>query len=162
MWANVCAGSAKVKRMPISIALMCVMSVYLCFGQDSANGGRAKQSPPRPYRGALVSWQDSNGRWNFTMFEWLLGRLPTLEDVRQFPVMRGLTQLKSRIASLPKGSSVFWEDQRILDPNSVNPGEGLRLTIPPPAVVGDVKGFAKVHHVEIIVTDRKDTVTGGK
>jgi len=96
------------------------------------------------------------------MFEWLLGRLPTLEDVRQFPVMRGLTQLKSRIASLPKGSSVFWEDQRILDPNSVNPGEGLRLTIPPPAVVGDVKGFAKVHHVEIIVTDRKDTVTGGK
>jgi hypothetical protein len=96
------------------------------------------------------------------MFEWLLGRLPTLEDVRQYPVMRGLSQLKRRIAGLPEGSSVFWEDQRMLDPNGINSGWGQRLTIPPPAVVADVRGFAKVHHVEIIVTDRKDTVTNGK
>jgi len=134
-------------------ALTCFLSVCLCFAQAPTGPGKAGASPARRGAGVLFSWQDSKGQWNFSIFEWLLGRAPTLDDIRQYPVLRGLGRLKREIAGLPDGYILSWEDERTLDPRSLKPGDGPRLAVPPPVVLADVRRFATAHHVVIVGPD---------
>jgi len=135
------------------MVLMCLLPLLTCSAQSPAGPGKGGRADSPSGVALLVSWQGTKGEWSFSIFEWPLDRLPTLEDVRRYPVLQGLEQLRRKIAALPKGYMLSWEDQRMLDPYSVKPAERQRLTVPPPAVVADVRRFAATHHVELTEPD---------
>lgn len=148
-----CAGYAKVDEMLALGVFTCLLIVGACSAQGLGGAGEAQRPPALRGAGVLLSWQNPKGGWNFCIFEWVLGRSPTLEDVRQYPVLQGIGDLQRRIASLPRGYILSWQDQRILDPSYGSSNERERLAVPPPPVVADVKRFADAHQVKVVVPD---------
>jgi len=142
--------SATLKLMLLWTLLIGLLPACLCLAQVSGGPGRPEGSPTRGGAGVLIGWQDLKGRWTFSIFEWPFGRAPTLEDVRRYPVLRGREQLKRKISSLPEGYILTWQDQRMLDPDSVKPVDRPLLTVPPQAVRAEVKRFAEAHHVVLV------------
>jgi len=141
-------------QMSLRIAsVFCLTVTCTCFSQAPSDTGKAGPTPALRGAGVLFSWQDPRGEWSFSVFEWVLGRLPTPEDVHRYSVLQGVDELKRRIARLPRGYILSWEDERMMTPGSARPGDPQRLTAPPPAVVADLKRFAAAHHVKLVGPD---------
>jgi len=98
--------------------------------------------------GWLFSWQGSDGLWSFSILEWPLGRLPTLQEAQK-DSLPGLNALKRKLASLPDGYRLGWMNQDTLEPEISQEKSRDQVSIPPPAMVEEVRRFAEAHHVKI-------------
>ena len=96
----------------------------------------------------LYSWQESNGRWSFSLLASPSGPNISPEQVfnKRF-LLRGTKELERKISGLPVGATIFWLDH--ITDTSQETEESERLRYPPANIVGKVQQYAEERHVEI-------------
>jgi hypothetical protein len=132
-------------------AKIVLMSIALGFLMTEAIA-RAQQSDKEV--GALFelySWQDSNGTWSFCVLVSPSGVNISAKQIfdERFR-LRGMKQLKAKIARLPAGATIYWMN-RISGAVEETPGTP-KLTLPPPAMIEDIRNYAKAHKIDLEMT----------
>jgi hypothetical protein len=96
----------------------------------------------------LYSWQESSGRWTFSLLASPSGPNISAEQVfnKKF-LLNGVKELKQRISGLPVGATIFWLD-RITD-TSQETQTSQRLSYPPANIIEQVRQYAEKRHVEV-------------
>ena len=113
--------------------------IGIWFGGDS-QVSRAEQTAFKGFE--LYSWQDENGRWQYSILEGT-NRNKTLEEVQAIPL--DLQGVKDAIAKMAVGESLFWMN-RVKETVS---GQMSQLSFPPDEVVDELKEFAREKQVEL-------------
>jgi hypothetical protein len=111
--------------------------------------GMGQVSPWKAYE--LYSWQGVDGGWNFCMLPSPSGVNVTAKQVfGSKRIIRGVSELRRRIATLSPETTVFWLD-RFTDTGQKS-GQGGTLTYPTSEVVMEVKRQAESHKIKLEVS----------
>jgi hypothetical protein len=96
----------------------------------------------------LYSWQESSGRWSFSLLPSPSGPNISAEQVfdKKF-FLNGVKELKKKISGLPVGATIFWLD-RITD-TSQETKASERLSYPTANIIEHVRQYADKRHVEV-------------
>jgi len=125
------------------LVLSCMGMTLLGSGQTPNNG-----EPAVPMGYELYSWQESSGRWSFSLLPSPSGVNVPLEEVfnKKF-VLAGPTELKRKISSLPAGTTIYWlnrtsgTDQR---------SEGSKkLRYPSAQTIQDIRHYAEARGIKV-------------
>jgi hypothetical protein len=96
----------------------------------------------------LYSWKDSKGDWAFCILG-VTDREKTVKEVfNKKATLRGLSQLKEKLSSLPEESIIIWYDRVTSGPRIRTKGSE-KLKYPPADVVEEVKRFAAGRGIKI-------------
>lgn len=119
------------------------MAIAFCSAQGPNDSLR---QPPMGYE--LYSWQESSGRWSFSLLASPSGPNVSAEQVfnKKF-LLTGVKQLKQSISGLPVGATIFWLD-RVMD-TSQKSQPSHRLSYPPANVIEQVRQYADKRHIEV-------------
>jgi len=126
---------------------MILTGMLFSFATVLASEGR--RAKPGTYE--LYSWREPNA--DQLLFSLLphMNRYYSAEEVfNQSESIRGIHQLKQRIAKLPAGTVVFW-------PASLQGGSTQRLEYPSDRVIRDLQTYAGKYQVQIDVEGQRAT-----
>jgi hypothetical protein len=136
-------GRTVLRRQIVLLLALVGIAIALCSSQGP-NGTLRK--PPMAYE--LYSWQESNGRWSFSLLASPSGPNISAEQVfdKKF-LLSGVKQLNRKISGLPAGSTIFWLDH--ITDTGEKAKEGERLSYPPANLIEQVRQYAEKRHVEV-------------
>ncbi len=97
----------------------------------------------------LYSWQDArSGEWNFSVL-YNTSRIKSVNEVfNKKTLLRNVEQLKQKIAGMPSGSKIIWNDELLANGRKQKGSE--RLKYPPEEIVQEIKQYAQARNVELL------------
>lgn len=94
----------------------------------------------------VYSWQESDGKWTFSLVGSPSGVYTSIETVfdKRF-IVGDLDDLKRKLSTLPKGSSILW----INGPVRGDEDRIKKLKNPPPKLKEEIRQFSKEHGISL-------------
>jgi hypothetical protein len=131
-----------IRQIVLLVALTSIAIAFCCAQGPSDSLRKAAMG----YE--LYSWQESSGRWSFSLLASPSGPNISAEQVfnKKF-LLSGVKELRQKISGLPVGTTIFWLD-RITD-TSLETKPGKRLSYPPANIIEQVRRHADKRHVEV-------------
>ena len=125
--------------------MVALTSIAIAFCSAQGHNDSLRK-PPKGYE--LYSWQESSGRWSFSLLASPSGPNISAEQVfnKKF-LLNGVKELKQTISGLPVGATIFWLD-RITD-TSHETKASQRLSYPPANIIEQVRQYADKRHIEV-------------
>lgn len=137
-------------RQVVLLVTLAYMAIAVCAAQEPAG---SLQKPPMGYE--LYSWQEPNGRWDFSLLASPSGVNIKAAQVfdKQF-LLHGIEQLTRRISRLPSGATIYWLDG--ISGETGGRAKGSRgLAYPSENVMEQVRQYAETTHVKVKVLREK-------
>ncbi len=130
-------------RQIVLLVALTSIAIAFCSAQGSNDSLR---KPAMGYE--LYSWQESSGRWSFSLLASPSGpNIPAEQVFNKKFVLNGVKQLKQKISGLPVGATIFWLD-RITD-TIQDTQASQRLRYPPANIIEQIRQCADQRHVEV-------------
>jgi len=128
------------KQTVLSIVLVCCLAI----------SGRAAQRPsnvmsPIPETYELYSWQDSEGRWNFSLLYNTSIEKTTKQIFNNKTVIRSL-ELKRKISGLSAESTIILLGRLIRGGPAAKGSKRPRY--PPTDIIDEIRRTSEAHHIE--------------
>jgi len=102
----------------------------------------------------LYSWIDTDGEWRFSLQPATgEGNLSSDQVFDPKITLKGVKDLKKKIAALPQGSSISWANQ--LEPGNGTKPKGI-IAYPPEKMKRDIQGYAWRHNVGVTTKEEPD------
>jgi len=130
-------------RQVTLLALSFLGMILAASGQPAPKG---EQAVRMGYE--LHSWQQSNGRWNFSLLPSPSGVNVTTDEVfdKKF-LLSGTKELKRKISDLPPDATIYWLNRTSATEQQRN--EVKKLRYPSTKVVQDIRNYAAAHKIKV-------------
>jgi hypothetical protein len=133
------------RRVFANIWLICVM---LSVSVSQVRPRQAQEASVAGYE--LYSWSGTGGGWNFCIRPNTSSEATVEEVFNEKTVLRGVEQLKRRIARLPAGAEIYWFDRIPLGKGPKAKGSE-RIGYPPAEVREQIRGYAEKHRIKVLI-----------
>lgn len=118
----------------------------MTFCAASLGSGNAGPKIPMAYE--LYSWRASGRGWSFCLLYNTSSEKTVQQVFNKKTELRGVDQLKRRIAQLPAGASISWVD-RLPSGTGAKAKGSESLKYPPVEIMNDVKRFCEAHNIKV-------------
>ena len=125
------------------------LAALFCYAAISF-AAQARPLPEEVKNFEMYSWQDVEGKWNFSLFQAVKSAGFSPEVVmRKSSTLAGLERLKIAIARLPGGSEILW--MKSTDGVWKGAKGSERIKYPPADVIAGIRRYCETKQMKLLV-----------